>query len=218
VRRIAQQRAAVVTCNIKGRDLASAARGIDASLAGLDVPPGAKVVLAGQNRELADSFRSLRFALLLAVFLVYLVMASQFESLLHPFVIMFTLPMAVGGVVLTLLLTHTSINVMVLIGTVVLAGIVVNNGIVLVDYTRRLQRQGLPKEQALIQAGQVRMRPILMTALTTVLGLLPMAMGFGPGAEMRAPLALTLIGGLTSATVLTLVVLPVVYATLDRKP
>jgi len=89
---------------------------------------------------------------------------------------------------------------------------------VLVDYTRRLQRQGLPKEQALIQAGQVRMRPILMTALTTVLGLLPMAMGFGPGAEMRAPLALTLIGGLTSATVLTLVVLPVVYATLDRKP
>jgi HAE1 family hydrophobic/amphiphilic exporter-1 len=176
------------------------------------------VVLAGQNRELADSFRSLRFALLLAVFLVYLVMASQFESLLHPFVIMFTLPMAVGGVVLTLLLTHTSINVMVLIGTVVLAGIVVNNGIVLVDYTRRLQRQGLPKEQALIQAGQVRMRPILMTALTTVLGLLPMAMGFGPGAEMRAPLALTLIGGLTSATVLTLVVLPVVYATLDRKP
>jgi len=217
VRRISQQRAAVVTCNIKGRDLASAARGIEASLANVEVPPGAKVVLAGQNRELADSFRSLRFALLLAVFLVYLVMASQFESLLHPFVIMFTLPMAVGGVVLTLLLTHTSINVMVLIGSVVLAGIVVNNGIVLVDYTRRLQRQGLSKEQALIQAGQVRMRPILMTALTTVLGLLPMAMGFGPGAEMRAPLALTLIGGLTSATVLTLVVLPVVYATLDRK-
>src|SRR5262245_55503208 len=218
VRRISQQRAAVVTCNIKGRDLASAARGIEASLQGLEVPAGAKVVLAGQNRELADSFRSLRFALLLAVFLVYLVMASQFESLLHPFVIMFTLPMAVGGVVLTLLVTHTSINVMVLIGMVVLAGIVVNNGIVLVDYTRRLRRQGLPKEQALVEAGVVRMRPILMTALTTVLGLLPMAMGFGPGAEMRAPLALTLIGGLTSATVLTLVVLPVVYATLDRKP
>ena len=218
VRRISQQRAAVVTCNIAGRDLASAARGIEAALTSVPVPPGAKVVLAGQNRELADSFRSLRFALLLAVFLVYLVMASQFESLLHPFVIMFTLPMAVGGVVLTLMLTGTSINVMVLIGTVVLAGIVVNNGIVLVDYTRRLRRRGLPKEQALIEAGVVRMRPILMTALTTVLGLLPMAMGFGPGAEMRAPLALTLIGGLTSATVLTLVMLPVVYATLDRKP
>jgi HAE1 family hydrophobic/amphiphilic exporter-1 len=217
IRRIAQQRAALVTCNVTGRDLASTARGIEASLGGLEVPPGAKVVLAGQNRELADSFLSLRFALILAVFLVYLVMASQFESLLHPFVIMFTLPMAVGGVVLTLLLTGTSINVMVLIGSVVLAGIVVNNGIVLVDYARQLRRRGMVKEEALIQAGQVRMRPILMTALTTVLGLLPMAMGFGPGAEMRAPLALTLIGGLTSATVLTLVVLPVVYATLDRK-
>jgi HAE1 family hydrophobic/amphiphilic exporter-1 len=218
VRRISQQRAAVVTCNIKGRDLSSAATGIEAALQDVEVPSGAKVVLAGQNRELADSFRSLRFALLLAVFLVYLVMASQFESLLHPFVIMFTLPMAVGGVVLTLMLTGTSVNVMVLIGSVVLAGIVVNNGIVLVDYTRQLRHRGLPKEQALVEAGMVRMRPILMTALTTVLGLLPMAMGFGPGAEMRAPLALTLIGGLTSATVLTLVMLPVVYATLDRKP
>jgi HAE1 family hydrophobic/amphiphilic exporter-1 len=217
IRRISQQRAALVTCNVTGRDLAATARGIEASLGGLDVPPGAKVVLAGQNRELGDSFRSLRFALILAVFLVYLVMASQFESLLHPFVIMFTLPMAVSGVVLTLLLTGTSVNVMVLIGSVVLAGIVVNNGIVLVDYARQLRRRGVPKNEALIQAGQVRMRPILMTALTTVLGLLPMAMGFGPGAEMRAPLALTLIGGLTSATVLTLVVLPVVYATLDRK-
>src|SRR5262245_55000975 len=218
VRRIAQQRAAVVSCNIKGRDLSSAATAIDAALQGVDVPAGAKVVLAGQNRELADSFRSLRFALLLAVFLAYLVMASQFWSLLHPFVIMFTLPMAVGGVVLTLMLTGRSVNVMVLIGSVVLAGIVVNNGIVLVDYTRQLRRRGLPKEEALVEAGMVRMRPILMTALTTVLGLLPMAMGFGPGAEMRAPLALTLIGGLTSATVLTLVMLPVVYATLDRKP
>ena len=217
IRRISQQRAAVVTCNVTGRDLAATARGIEASLGGIEVPPGAKVVLAGQNRELADSFRSLRFALILAVFLVYLVMASQFESLLHPFVIMFTLPMAVSGVVLTLLMTRTSVNVMVLIGSVVLAGIVVNNGIVLVDYARQLRRRGMPKDEALIQAGQVRMRPILMTALTTVLGLLPMAMGFGPGAEMRAPLALTLIGGLTSATVLTLVVLPVVYATLDRK-
>jgi len=145
-------------------------------------------------------------------------MASQFESLLHPFVIMFTLPMAVGGVVLTLLLTRTSVNVMVLIGSVVLAGIVVNNGIVLIDYVKQLRQRGVPKEEALIEAGLVRMRPILMTALTTVLGLLPMALGIGPGAEVRSALALTLIGGLTSATVLTLVMLPVVYATLDRKP
>ena len=218
IRRIAQQRAAVVSANLGGRDLASASRDIQAAIDGLDVPPSARVTLAGQNSELAQSFGSLRFALLLAVFLVYLVMASQFESLLHPFVIMFTLPMAIVGVVLTLLVTGTSINVMVLIGCVVLAGIVVNNGIVLVDYTKQLRDRGVAKVEALVEAGTVRLRPILMTTLTSALGLLPMAMGFGEGAEVRAPLALTLIGGLTTGTLLTLIVLPVVYATLDRKP
>ena len=218
IRRISQQRAAVVSGNLEGRDLASTSRDIQAALDGMDVPPGARVSLAGQNSELAQSFGSLRFALLLAVFLVYLVMASQFESLLHPFVIMFTLPMAIVGVVLTLLVTGTSVNVMVLLGCVVLAGIVVNNGIVLIDYTKQLRSRGIGKVEALIEAGNVRLRPILMTTLTSVLGLLPMALGFGEGAEVRAPLALTLIGGLTTGTVLTLFVLPVVYATLDRKP
>jgi HAE1 family hydrophobic/amphiphilic exporter-1 len=216
IRRIAQQRAAVVSGNLQGRDLASAAAEIERSLQGLEIPPGAKVTIAGQNRELAESFASLRLALLLAVFLVYLVMASQFESLLHPFVIMFTMPMAVAGVVLTLLVTGTSVSVMVLIGLIVLAGIVTNNGIVLVDYANQLRARGVPKVEALIQAGQVRMRPILMTALVTVLGLLPMSLGIGEGAEMRAPLALTLMGGLISATALTLIVLPALYATLDR--
>jgi HAE1 family hydrophobic/amphiphilic exporter-1 len=216
IRRIAQQRAAVVSGNLQGRDLASAAAELERSLQGLDIPAGAKVAVAGQNRELAESFASLRLALLLAVFLVYLVMASQFESLLHPFVIMFTMPMAVAGVVLTLLITGTSVSVMVLIGLIVLAGIVTNNGIVLVDYANQLRARGVPKVEALIQAGQVRMRPILMTALVTVLGLLPMSLGIGEGAEMRAPLALTLMGGLISATALTLIVLPALYATLDR--
>jgi HAE1 family hydrophobic/amphiphilic exporter-1 len=218
IRRISQQRAAVVSGNLRGRDLASAATDIERSLQSLPVPAGAKVTIAGQNRELVDSFASLRFALLLAVFLVYLVMASQFESLLHPFVIMFTLPMALTGVVVLLLLTGTSISVMVLIGLVVLAGIVVNNGIVLVDYTNQLRARGLKKIDALVEAGRVRLRPILMTTLTTVLGLLPMSLGFGEGAEVRTPLALTLMGGLLSATVLTLVVLPTVYVTLDRRP
>jgi HAE1 family hydrophobic/amphiphilic exporter-1 len=218
IRRISQQRAAVVSANLEGRDLASAARDIQAAIGGLEVPPGAKVALAGQNRELGESFGSLRFALLLAVFLVYLVMASQFESLLHPFVIMFTLPMALAGVVVTLLVTGTSVSVMVLIGLVVLAGIVVNNGIVLIDYTKQLRARGVSKVDALVEAGRVRLRPILMTTLTTVLGLLPMALGFGEGAEVRSPLALTLIGGLSAATLLTLIVLPVVYATFDRKP
>ena len=207
-----------MSANLKGRDLSSAAEDIEASLATLQVPPGSKVSLAGQNRELGESFGSLRFAILLAVFLVYLVMASQFESLLHPFVIMFTLPMALVGVVATLLITGTTVSVMVLIGMVVMAGIVVNNGIVLIDYTKRLRARGLSKVEALVEAGQVRMRPILMTTLTTVLGLVPMAIGVGEGAALRAPLAITLIGGMISSTILTLVVLPVVYATLDRRP
>jgi len=218
IRRISQQRAAVVSANLKGRDLSSAARDIQAALDGMSVPAGTKVALAGQNRELSESFGSLRFAIILAVFLVYLVMASQFESLLHPFVIMFPLPMALIGVIATLLLTRTTVSVMVLIGMVVMAGIVVNNGIVLIDYTKRLRARGMAKVDALVEAGQVRMRPILMTTLTTVLGLVPMAIGIGEGAALRAPLAITLIGGMISSTVLTLVVLPVVYATLDRKP
>jgi HAE1 family hydrophobic/amphiphilic exporter-1 len=218
IRRIAQQRAAVVAGNLEGRDLASASRDIETALSAVDVPPGARVALAGQNRELGESFGSLRFALLLAVFLVYLVMASQFESLLHPFVILFTVPMAIIGVVLALIATGTSVNVMVLIGLVVLSGIVVNNGIVLIDYANQLRARGRSKVDALVEAGAVRLRPILMTALTTVLGLLPMSLGFGEGAEVRAPLAITLIGGMISSTVLTLIVLPVVYATLDRRP
>jgi HAE1 family hydrophobic/amphiphilic exporter-1 len=182
----------------------------------MGVPAGAKVVLAGQNRELAESTGSLQFAILLAMFLVYLVMASQFESLLHPFVLMFSIPLAVVGVALALGVTGTSISVMVLIGMVILAGIVVKNAIVLVDYANRLRKEGRSKIDALVEAGSVRMRPIIMTTLTTVLGLLPMAIGIGEGVEVRAPLAITLIGGLVVSTLLTLVVIPVVYITFDR--
>jgi HAE1 family hydrophobic/amphiphilic exporter-1 len=216
IRRIGQQRAAVVTANLEGRDLGSAAEEIEAAIATLDVPPGVSVRLAGQNRELGDSFASLRFALLLAIFLVYLVMASQFESLLHPFVVMFSMPLALIGVVFALVATLSPLSVMVLIGLVVLVGIVVNNAIVLVDYANQLRERGLAKVEALVEAGTVRLRPILMTTLTTVLGLLPMAIGLGEGAELRAPLAITLMGGLIVSTALTLVVIPVVYATLDR--
>ncbi len=216
IRRIGQQRAAVVSANLVGRDLGGAAEEIQASLATLDLPPGVTVRLAGQNSELADSFASLRFALLLAIFLVYLVMASQFESLLHPFVVMFSLPLALIGVVFALVVTLSPLSVMVLIGLVVLAGIVVNNAIVLVDYTRQLRQHGMAKMDALVEAGSVRLRPILMTTLTTVLGLLPMAIGLGEGAELRAPLAITLMGGLLASTALTLIVIPVVYGLVDR--
>ncbi|MEP7027848.1 MAG: efflux RND transporter permease subunit [Candidatus Eisenbacteria bacterium] len=216
IRRIGQQRAAVVTANLKGRDLGSASKDIRAQIEAMNVPLPSRVLLAGQNRELAESTDSLRFAILLAMFLVYLVMASQFESLLHPFVLMFSIPLAVVGVALALGITGTSISVMVLIGMVILAGIVVKNAIVLVDYANRLRKQGRGKIDALVEAGSVRMRPIIMTTLTTVLGLLPMALGFGEGVEVRAPLAITLIGGLVVSTMLTLVVIPVVYVTFDR--
>ena len=149
--------------------------------------------------------------------MVYLVMASQFESLLHPFVILFSVPFSLVGVLLTLWIFDVTISIVVLIGAILLAGIVVNNAIILVDYTNSLRREGLSKIEALQQAGEVRLRPILMTTATTVLGLLPMAIGLGEGAELRTPMALTVIGGLLTSTLLTLLVIPAVYALLDRR-
>jgi HAE1 family hydrophobic/amphiphilic exporter-1 len=163
------------------------------------------------------SFRSLQFALLLAVFLVYLVMASQFESFLHPFVILFTIPLALIGAVLALWMTGSTISVVVFIGLILLAGIVVNNAIVLIDLINQLRAKGMGKIEAIIEGGRSRLRPILMTMLTTTLGLLPLAIGLGEGAEVRAPMAITVIGGLTVSTLLTLIVIPVVYAIVDRK-
>lgn len=174
-------------------------------------------MVAGQNEEMRDSFRSMQFALVLAVFLVYLVMASQFESLVHPFVILFTIPLALVGAVLALFLTGTTVNVVAFIGVIMLAGIVVNNAIVLVDLINQLQSRGLEKLAAIVEACNTRLRPILMTTLTTVLGLLPMAIGVGEGAEVRTPMAITVIGGLLVSTMLTLVVIPVVYSLMDRK-
>jgi HAE1 family hydrophobic/amphiphilic exporter-1 len=157
------------------------------------------------------SFASLRFALFLAIFLVYLVMAGTFESLIHPFIILFTMPLALVGVVVGLVLGGFTISVISLIGTIFLAGVVVNNAIVLVDAVNRLRRAGIEKLDAVVRAGNVRLRPILMTTLTTVLGLLPMAIGFGEGAELRQPLAVVVSFGLVISTILTLVVIPVVY-------
>jgi HAE1 family hydrophobic/amphiphilic exporter-1 len=151
------------------------------------------------------------FAILLAVFLVYLVMASEFESFIKPLIIMITIPLGIIGVVLVGIAARMSINVIVLIGVIILAGVVVNNAIVLVDYVGQLQREGMRKREALQRAGQVRWRPILMTTITTVLGLLPMALDYKEGFEIRIPLALTLIGGLTFGTFLTLVFIPLVY-------
>jgi HAE1 family hydrophobic/amphiphilic exporter-1 len=176
------------------------------------------LALGGQNEELSASYNSLVLALALAVFLVYLVMASQFESLLHPFIILFSVPLGLIGVVLALFLTRTTFSVMVFLGVIILAGIVVNNAIVLIDYTRQLRREGMSAREALLEAGPVRLRPITMTTLTTVLGLIPMAIGWGEGAEIRTPMAITVIGGLTLSTLLTLILIPVVYEWIEGGP
>jgi len=211
IHRLQQQRAAVVTANLKGRSLGAAVTDVEHALANSPPPAGITSEIGGQNREMKVSFASLRFAMILAAFLVYLVMAATFESFLHPFIIMFTIPMALVGVVPALLVTNTNITVMVLIGAIMLVGIVVNNAIVLVDAINRIRRAGLSKEEAVIRAGHVRMRPILMTTLTTVLGLVPMAIAWGEGAELRSPLAITVASGLTLSTLLTLIVIPAVY-------
>jgi HAE1 family hydrophobic/amphiphilic exporter-1 len=211
IHRVQQQRAAIVTANVEGRSLGSAVGAVEASLRDDPPPPGVTWELGGQNEEMRVSFASLRFALILAIFLVYLVMAATFESLIHPFVVLFTIPLALVGVVAGLFISGTEISVIVLIGTVMLVGIVVNNAIVLIDKVNQLRRSGMEKLAAVIEAGHVRLRPIVMTTLTTVLGLLPMALAVGEGAELRAPLAITVSFGLVFSTLLTLIVIPAVY-------
>ncbi|MBL39259.1 MAG: acriflavin resistance protein [Xanthomonadales bacterium] len=218
IRRANQERVAVISANLAYGALSAAVEDVDARLSDLAVPPTMRMSVLGQNAEMQASIRSLLFALGLAIFLVYIVMASQFESLLHPFVILFSVPLAAVGVALALAITGTTINVMVFIGMIMLSGIVVNNAIVLVDLINRLRAEGLDRANAIIQAGSQRLRPILMTTLTTALGLLPMALGLGEGAEMRMPMAITVIGGLLVSMVLTLIVVPVVYTLLDRSP
>ena len=216
IRRIDQQRGSLITANTEGIDLGTASKLIESALQRMEFPVGFDFVIGGQNREMETSLNSLYFALALAIFLVYIVMASQFESLIHPFIIMFTVPLALIGVVAVLYLVGMPLSIVVFIGLIMLAGIVVNNAIVLVDYINTLRRQGLEKIEAIVRASSVRLRPILMTTTTTVLGLLPMALGLGEGAEIRTPMALTVIAGLASSTLLTLIVIPTVYVLVDR--
>jgi HAE1 family hydrophobic/amphiphilic exporter-1 len=217
IRRIGQKRAAVIAGNLSGRDMGAAAGDVRAAIGRQSMPAGVMADLSGQEEEMQRSLRSLMMAMGLAIFLVYLVMACEFESLLHPFVVMFTVPLGAIGAILALVVTGHSINVVGLIGAVMLAGIVVKNAIVLIDAVNLLREEGMSKHEALVQAGGKRLRPILMTTATTVLGLVPMALGLGEGAELRAPLAITVIGGLTVATFLTLIVIPVIYSLVDRK-
>ncbi|NIM15288.1 MAG: AcrB/AcrD/AcrF family protein [Candidatus Aminicenantes bacterium] len=216
IRRVDQERSAIISANISDINLASAVGKIYDVVERYPLPPGFNYELTGQNKEMETSLNSLTLAMVLAIFLVYIVMASQFESLLHPFLILFTIPMALIGVFLTLYVLRIPIGITVYIGMITLVGIVVNNAIILIDYINTLRKRGMEKLEAIKQAGAVRLRPILITTLTTVLGLLPMAIGLGEGTEIRMPMAVSIIAGLLSATFLTLVLIPIAYSKFSK--
>jgi len=217
VMRIDQQRVVLVEGQIKSGSLSQAVEEVNFLLKDVRLPFGTNMRISGQSEEMDRSFNSLVMALALAVFLVYLVMASQFESLLHPFIILFSIPLALIGAIFSLIVTNTELSVVVFLGLIMLAGIVVNNAIVLVDKINQLREDGIEKIAAIKKAAESRLRPILMTTLTTTLGMLPLALGISEGTEIRAPMAITVIGGLLTSTLLTLIVIPVMYSLFDRK-
>ena len=212
IRRVDQRRVVLVTANLDGRDLGSVTADVQAVLDDVAAEYGVVAELAGQWRDMVDSFASMQLALILALVLTYLVMAAQFESLLHPLIILAAVPFGLVGVVLTLAIFAVPVSAIALIGVIMMAGIVVNNAIVLVDYINQLRRRGLQPYAAIRQAAVTRVRPILMTTATTVLGLVPLALRVGEGWELRQPLAVTVIGGLLFSTVITLVLIPVLYS------
>ena len=217
ISRVGQERVVLITGNLNYGDLGTAVIEAQNAINNINLPINLQATVAGQSEEMDASFQSLLMALALAIFMVYIVMASQFESLLHPFLILFTVPMACAGSIYGLFLTGTNISVVVFIGLIMLAGIVVNNAIVLIDRINQIRASGVEKTDAIIEAANSRLRPILMTTLTTVLGLLPMAIGLGEGSEIRTPMAVTVIFGLSFATILTLFLIPILYSLFDRK-
>lgn len=215
INRLDRVRTATISGYLLNRDLNSVMKDIQARVDKLKLPAGYQVEYGGQNKDMVESFSSLAVALLLAIILVYAVMAIQYESFFNPFVIMFSVPTAIIGVILGLLLTGNSLSVPAFIGIIMLVGIVVANAIVLVDYLKRLRDSGMERNAAIVEAGRVRLRPILMTALATILAMLPLALGRGEGSESEAPLAIVIIGGLIVSTLITLVLVPVVYSIFD---
>ncbi len=211
-----QQRLVEVTANVQGSDLGTVAQAIQKRIDGLTLPPGFEIRQSGNVAQQNKTFRDLGLAFGLAIILVYVVMASQFQSLIDPLIIMFTVPLGIVGVFWALFLTRTTLSVTSFQGVIVMVGIVVSNGILLVDFTNRLRQKGVPLEEAVVKAGRTRLKPILMTSIATVLGLIPMAIGFG-GESTQAPLAIAVIGGLTVSTTLTLFFVPSLYVVFEKR-
>ncbi|OQB44237.1 MAG: Swarming motility protein SwrC [Parcubacteria group bacterium ADurb.Bin159] len=212
-----QLRVVSVTANTVDRDIGSIINDIKEELKDEVLPTGYFLEYGGSYSQMQETFKTLGMALILGIILVYMIMASQFESLIYPFIIMFELPLAFIGVGLVLFITRQAISLPSIMGMIMLAGIIVNNAIVLVDYVNQLRQKGIKKQKALIQAGRVRLRPILITSLTTILGMFPLALAQAEGSEIMKPMAITMIGGLLTSTFLTLVIIPVIYSLLVKE-
>lgn len=216
--RESQERKVTVRANSFDRDIGSIVEEIKEKVKGISIPVGYIVEYGGTYKDMQESFVSLFWALLIAIVLIYMIMAAQFEHLGHPLVIMFVVPLSFTGVVIGLILFNKTVSVPAFMGFIILAGVVVNNGIVMIDYINQLRRKGVDAYQAVVEGAAVRLRPVLITSLTTVLGTLPMALSTTQGAEMRSPMAVALAFGLLFATILTLIVIPVVYSIFNRIP
>lgn len=215
IRRKDQGRIVSVTANIYKRSLGDIVKDIEKEIAGIEIPSGLQVTMGGQTEDQREAFFWLQLALALGIVLVYMVMASQFESLRAPLVVMFSVPFAFTGAIWALVLGGHNLNIVVFIGLLLLIGIVVNNAIVLVDYIGILRARGYEMVDAVKQAGRTRLRPVLMTALTTIMALIPMAFGKGQGSEVWNPLGATVLGGMVVSTLVTMVLVPTMYATLE---
>jgi hydrophobic/amphiphilic exporter-1 (mainly G- bacteria), HAE1 family len=215
IERLDLRRQVTLSANNVGIALGDAINAIKERVSHVGLPPGYRISWSGEAEDMAETFRYIFEALALAVILIYLILAAQFESFMAPLSIMISLPLSLVGVVVMLFLTGDTLNIMSMIGLIMLMDLVTKNAILLVDYAKVLQQEGMERKEALVEAGRMRLRPIIMTTLAMIFGMLPLALALGPGAEMRAPMARAVIGGLITSTLLTLVVVPVVYTVLD---
>jgi HAE1 family hydrophobic/amphiphilic exporter-1 len=212
-----QNRIGKITAQLEpGIPLEHVATNIREATAGITLPPDYSIKITGDEEKRQESMKNLGFALILSIILVYMVLASVFESLVHPLTVLLTIPFAIVGSILTFFLLGRTFNIMAIIGIIMLAGIAVSNSIILIDRINQVRKEGMDRRSAIIQAGQQRLRPILMTALTTILALIPLTIGFGESVQLRSPMALAVIGGLVTSTLMTLVIIPCVYDVIDR--
>ena len=213
-----QNRYINVTASLEdGYNIGLVGNQVQANLDKIAIPEGYSITLKGENETINDAMHQLLLMLLLAVILIYLIMVAQFQSLKSPFIIMFTIPLAFTGGFLLLFVTGMAVSVIAMIGFVMLSGIIVNNGIVLVDYINQLRREGMSKHDAIVTSSRTRLRPVLMTAITTIISMSTMALGFGKGTELSQPMAIVVVGGLVYGTLLTLIVVPCLYDAFNKE-